>query len=140
MKKIILCSLLLTSAPGFADTLHNFNDVKAAVMTGKSIHIVVDFTKCGVAANSLTAKMGVGIFTPNEISVTDNHIASSLTHFTMSNPAYPGKPVNEHVRYTIMDDNSVSIKSQALAANSYEPLETASTVSCKIDEGVTIYA
>jgi hypothetical protein len=137
MKKIILCSLLLASTQSFADTLHNFNDVKSAVLTGKSIHIVVDFSKCGTLHNQ---SMSAGIFTPNEIGVTDNHIATSLTHFTLNNPAYPNKPVNDFVRYTISDDTSVSVKSQALAATTYEPLESPSTVSCKIDEGVTIYA
>lgn len=139
MKKLVLATLLLTSNC-FAGALHDFDAVKTAVMKGKTIHMVVDFTQCNKPMSGMEETIGVsGVFTPNEMLIVKNNIFASFVHFTTNNPRYNGKPVFEYVRYAITDANSVRVSFQTLAAADYTPLNEKSTVECKMDGGASIY-
>jgi hypothetical protein len=137
MKKIILLTALLTSSNCFSDDLRNFNEIKTAATSGKNIHIMIDFAKC--TAPSSTQATVTTVFTPNALMIVNNRISTSLTHFTLNNPSYSGKPVYEFVKYIVTDDNSVQVTNQVLDAVSYAPLGDTSTFNCKIDAGARFY-
>ncbi|STX30036.1 VirK protein [Legionella beliardensis] len=139
MKKLILVAALLSAANSFADELHNFDEIKAAVITGKTIHIAIDFSKCSTPNKDLTQSMIVGVFTPNAIAVVADYMATSLTHFTLNNPQAPGKPIYEFVRYTITNKNYVNLTTQALDAVNYTPVADSFSFNCEIESGAKIY-
>lgn len=138
MKYLALLASLLISTNSIAIELHNFNEIKAAIITGKTIHIVIDFSKCSASNKEITPSMGIGVFTPNTIAITD-HIATSLTHFTLNNPSAPGKPVYEFVRYTVTDDNNVALTGQVLDAVNYTPISDKFSFNCRLEAGVKIF-
>lgn len=138
MRKLFLLTSLLISTNSFSDELHNFNELKSAVMTGKTIRVAVDFLKCS-SANKGDEPVSIGVFTPNAIHVANDHVAASLTHFTLNDPSFPGKPVYEFVSYTIADDNNLNLTDQVLDAVNYTPLSDKFSFNCKIDSGVKIY-
>jgi hypothetical protein len=143
MKKLILLpAALLLAANSFADQLHNFDQIKSAVMTGKAIHFVVDYSKCVSSVKNAAHVSYSGTFTPDAVAINNDagYLATSLMHFTLNNPLFPAKPVYEFVRYTLHNDNTLTIADQALEAATYTPLTNGNmTYTCKIDESATIY-
>ena len=138
MKKLALLASLLISTNSIAGELHNFNEVKTAIVTGKTIHIAINFSRCSASNKGMTQSMSIGVFTPNAIAITD-HIATSLTHFTLDNPSFPGKPVYEFVRYTITGDNNVNLTDQVLDAVNYTPISDKVSFNCKLETGAKIF-
>ena len=128
---------MLIAANCFAAESHNFNDIKAAVANGKNIRLVIDFEKCSTP-NNLLAESRKGVFTPNEMQITDDHIAASLMHFTLNHPNFLGKPIYEYSRYTITADN-LEFNVQPLDAITYAPLAEKFSVKCKLDAAVKVY-
>jgi hypothetical protein len=139
MKKLILLTSLLSATNCFANALHNFDEIKTAVITGKTIHIVIDFSKCSMPSKQMTRSVVIGAFTPNAIQIVNDHIATSLTHFTLTNPSFPEKPVYEYIKYTITDKNNVNVTHQVLDAANYTSLSNISSFNCKIESGAQIY-
>lgn len=139
MKKWVFLASLLMASNSFADELYNFHEIKTAIITGKTPHIVVDFAKCSTMSKNNLQSIMVGGFTPNAIHVSDDHIATSLTHFTLNNPSFPQKPVYEFVRYTIKSDNNVNIAIQILDPVSYKSLSDTLSVDCKLNTSVKVY-
>ncbi len=145
MKKLILLSGLFLTTTAFAGELHNYNDIVSAISSGTSLHFVTDFTQCtptkkSAAAATVITTMSTGAFTPNEIGVTSEHIATALTHFTLNDPMFPGKPVNEFVRYTITPDNNMNVILNVLDPVTYASLLNPPIVlNCKIDVATKIY-
>lgn len=142
MKKIFLLPFLFIANNGFADELQRFDEIKSAVIAGKSIRITIDYSQCITSSKSTTKnKYNIGIFSPNEIIVNSKgQIASSLTHFTLNNPEFPSKPVFEFVRYTVTSDDSVNVTAQILDATSYTPLANKTSFDCKINSAAKIYS
>jgi hypothetical protein len=144
MKKILLLaalsSTMILTANASAGELHNYKEIEAAVLHGRAIHIVVDFTKCTVSKKDMTDAMSSAVFTPNAISVMSDHIATSLKHFTLNDPSYPNQPIYEFVRYTINSDNSLVLSDQALDAVSYAALGDKQTITCTVDTSAKVYA
>lgn len=137
MKKIIFLITLLASTNSIANELRNFNAIKAAAKTGKNIHIIIDFEKCSSPNNIQISTTAV--FTPDAMLIANNRIITSLMHFTLNNPTYPGKPVYEFVKYTIADDNTVQVISQTLDAVNYAPLGNINTFNCSVDSSAQFY-
>lgn len=139
MKKRILLPFLFLATNSFADELHNFAEVKSAIMMGKSIHIVTDFTKCSSSKKEAFQSTLIGVFTPNEIQIVNTHIVTSFMHFTLNNPSFPNVSIYEFVRYNITNDNNLNLSYQALDARNYSPLAEKASFNCKIDDAVKIY-
>lgn len=134
MKKLTLLVSFLISTNSIAGELHNFNEIKTAIVTGKTINIAVDFSKCTASNKGVAPSITIGVFTPNSIVVTDR-IATSLTHFTLNNE----KPVYEFVRYTITDDNSVNVTEEVLDAVKYTPTSDKISFNCKLETAAKIF-
>jgi hypothetical protein len=142
MKKILLLPLLFTATSVFANVLHSYDDIHAAVLDGKSIRIALDFDKCTphFRAPKQRPSFGIGIFTPNEIVIEgDGRIDASLLHFTLHDPHAPSKPIYQFARYTITSDNNVNLSAKALDAVTYTPISEGFSFDCKIDSGAKIY-
>lgn len=139
MKKLIFLAVLLSTTNSFADELHDFDEIKAAVITGKTIHIAIDFTKCSTPNKKMAQSVFVGVFTPDALMVVNDHVSTSLTHFTLNNPGFLGKPVYEFARYTITYKNDVNLTTQVLDAINYKPLSEVVSFGCKIESGAKIY-
>lgn len=141
MRKLVLLSLLFITTNALADELRNFDQVKSAVTTGKSLRIAIDFAKCVMDKNAYSQdKSNIAIFTPNEIVIDNNdRIVTSLTHFTLNNSNFPAKPVYQFVRYTLTADNNVNLAYQILDAKNYSILADTVSVDCKISSGAKIY-
>ena len=140
MKKISLLVSLLISTNCFANELNHFNEVQTAATAGKTIHIAVDFSKCTFPMNALNVPSSIGIFTPNTVQVTNDHIATSLTHFTINNPAFPEKAIYEFATYTITTKDQLNITMQFLDAANYTPLGNKITFNCKLGVSAKIYS
>lgn len=140
MKKLILIGGLFLTTSSFATVLHNYNDITSALTNGKSIHLVTEFAKCNAPDKLATQVMSIGIVTPNEIGITNDHIATAFTHFTVNDPYFPYKPVNEFVRYTITPDNNMNISLKIFDAATYTLLKDDISFNCKIDESTKVYS
>lgn len=140
MKKIILLSSLTIFIfnTSFADELHHYDQIKNAALTGKTIHITVDFTQCA-SSNAVTQIDNFGVFTPNAMLVANDHIATSLNHFTINSPSFPNKPVYEFVTYRITTNDEINITAQTLDAVNYAPLNNKTTYNCKLDASAKIF-
>jgi hypothetical protein len=139
MKKFILLSSLVLATPSFADQLQSYDEITAALTTGKSIHVVTDFAQCSTANKAAVKTMSMAIFTPNEIGIMSDHVAMSLNHFTINDPYFPGKSVYEFVRYTITPDNNMNVSLQVLDAVTYASLMDKISYNCKINTATKIY-
>ena len=133
---------LLFSTTVSADELPDFNQVKSAVLAGKSIRIAVHFPQCSGQANLAPIPVqNVGTFTPNEVAIDKSgNIAASLTHFTLNNPDFLDKPVYEFVTYKILDANTVKLTIQVLDATNYQPLTSKFYFDCELRKGAKIYS
>ncbi len=138
MKKLLVAPFLFFATTSFSGELHNFAEVKSAVITGKQIHIATDFTKC-TSSNKNGAYGMVGIYAPTELQALDTRIVTSFMHFTLNNPGFLDKPVYQFVKYTISDDNNLTLSFQVLDARNYSPLSEKKSYVCKLDDGVKIY-
>jgi|SRR5579885_421958 hypothetical protein len=141
MNKLLFATALLFASTSFADQLHNYDQVKSAVVAGKSIRIFIDFSKCATSSKNAHMPSYLGLYSPNEIAINDDagYIAASLLHFTLNNPAFPSKPVYEFTRYTISNDNTVVMSDTPLNAGDFKPLNEKLTFTCKLDESARIY-
>lgn len=141
MRKYVPLVCLFLAANGFAQELHNFDQIKSAITTGKLIRIAVDFSQCSPAnKENFLAKYPFAVFTPNEVVINnDGNIAASLMHFTLNDPNFPAKPVYQFIRYTITADNNVTLSAQVLDAVNYTPITNKFSFNCKIDTGSKIY-
>jgi len=74
MKKSIIIALLITSTPIFAKKLQDYDQIKSAVLNGKAIHIVIDFSLC--TSDEKTMPKNTGVCTPNTMQLTRHHIAT----------------------------------------------------------------
>lgn len=137
MKKSIIIALLISSTPIFAKKLQDYDQIKSAVLNGKTIHIVIDFSLC--TSNEKTTPKNKGVFRPNTMQVMDHHIATSFRHFTLDNPAYPDKPLYEFVRYTIADTNKVKVTYQMLDVMNLSPLSRKMLFDCEIEVAAKFY-
>lgn len=139
MKRIVLLSLIFLNSHCIANELHNFEQIKSAAMSGKTIHISVDFKQCSSAGKDSSAPTVVGIFTPDKITVTDTQIATAFTHFTLNNPKYPDQPFYEYVRYTINDGNNVYIALQTIYAPNFSLVGKKQLFNCEVGLGAKFY-
>lgn len=139
MKKGIIFASCLLATSGFAAKLGTYTAIQHSVESGKLVRIAINFSKCTGNNKSLAESMNLGVYTPNEIAVLPDQIAASLTHFTLNNPALPGIPVYEFVRYSIMTDNTIALSIQVLAASNYEPLGEKVTLNCALESAANVY-
>lgn len=150
MKKYLVLPFLFLAANCFAKELANYDQVKAAVTAGQSLHIAIDFQKCTTPPrDEFLPNVSLGIFTPNETLITaDGDIVTSLLHFTRSPIPGVADEVSyyQYVRYTITSDNNVSLKGKFLSPGTMLPLFTANptsdqiSIDCKIASGARIYS
>lgn len=141
MKKYIFAILsLLFVSTAFADELRNYDAVTATAIAGKPLHIAINFANCVAKGKQVGAVMSVGVFTPDVISVMSNHVATSMLHFTMNNPAAAGKPAYEYARYTLSNDNHMSLDLRVLDAATYTPYANEWHFDCELGNGVRIYS
>lgn len=139
MKKAIILASCLMATNGFAAKLGTFAEIQNSVESGKLVRIVINFSKCTGNNKSMIDSMRFGAYTPNEIALLPDQIAASLTHFTLNNPSFPGIPVQEFVRYSIMPDNTLALSIQVLAATNYETMGEKLNLSCALDTAANVY-
>lgn len=141
MKKLLILSLLLSSTNIFAAELSNYEEIKSAVVNGKTIRIAINFDQCTTISKATNhVNFGLGIFSPNEIIIDrEDHIDASLLHFTMNDPHLPGKSIYQYARYTITQDNIIKLETKALDAATFTPLTDGFTFNCKIATAAKVY-
>jgi hypothetical protein len=139
MKKLILFFLLFITPYSFAEELHNYNDIRTSIINGKKIRIVMELSQCSNSNNLAHSTMNIGVFTPNAMQVTNDHIVTSFIHFTLNNPKFAGTPVYEYVTYTLYTDNNMKVTEQVLEPALHSPITDLYSFKCKLDAGVKIY-
>ncbi len=141
MKTLLCFTTLCLAATGFADQLHNFDQIKSAVTKGKLIRIYVDYTKCSSVSKQSIIPNNAAVYTPNAMVITsEGNIGAQILYFTMQDPRYPSKAVYQYGRYVISSDNFLTLTFTVLNAADYTPLEGNSSLHCKIDDGANIYS
>lgn len=140
MKKLLCFTTLFLASTGFANQLHNFDQIKSAVTDGKLIRIYVDYTKCSSSSKQLTVPNNAAIYTPNAMAIgNDGSIGAYVLYFTMKDPRYPAKAVYQYGRYVISSDNSLALTFTVLNAADYSSLEGNTSINCKIDDGAKVF-
>ena len=140
MKKLLWLSALLSTI-SVAEPLHNYEQIKAAVMEGKYIRLVVNYPKCSAPEGKFKVPNNYAIETPNALAITtEGSIGTYILYFTMYDPQFPLKPVYQYVRYKINKDNTLQMLFADLNAADYAPLGVESSITCKIDDGVTVFS
>lgn len=125
-----------------ATPLVDYSAVQDALLAGQTVKIITNFAQCtpgAKTAKNLAKMMMYGIFTPNEIGITDNYIATAMTHFTLNDPFYPNKPVFEFVRYTVKPDNTMQVSLNILDAANYKLLDGSMSFNCPLNDGVKFF-
>lgn len=141
MKKIICFITLFLASTGFAEQLHNYDQIKTAVSKGKLIRILVDYEKCTALSTQKIVGNHYAVFTPNAIAISnDGNIGTYILYFTLNDPHYPSKAVYQHGNYVISKDNSLAITFTTLNAADYTQLGNSVTINCKIDDSVKVFA
>lgn len=139
MKKILALSLIFAASNCIANELTNFEQIKSAVTTGKTVHITINFKQCTNPTKNISQPMMIGIFTPDKITVTDTHIATAFMHFTLNDPKYPDQPFYEYARYTINTNNEVNLSMQTIYAPNFSLVGKKISFNCKIGDGAKFY-
>lgn len=142
MKKSLLITTLFLSAQTFAGTLPSYDLVKATILEGKSVRIVVNFKACAHAEQKqIVPSLNIGLYTPNEMMIDINgNILASLDHFTLNDPHFNNKPVYQHVRYKLDANGTLTLTSQTLDALTYQTLSPIHEYKCQIPDSVTFYS
>ncbi|KTD53619.1 VirK protein [Legionella santicrucis] len=141
MKKLVLWALMvLMASTGFAHSLQHFKDVQKAVLKGKHVHFVVDFLKCAGPTPLKMDPLLVGLVSFHEIAMTQDKLAASSNHFTLNDPQFINQPVYEFARYTLTNDDQMTISMQVLDAKDYSLLTDKVTYKCKLGESVKVYS
>jgi hypothetical protein len=140
-KKILVAALVSTvlAANASAAQLPDYTAVQTALLNGKSIHYVVDFTKCKTTSPEAKALTNAAVFEPNEMILAPDHIATSLNHFTLDDPSYPDKPIYEFIKYTLDKDGTLLLGVQDLNAVDFSMLGNGYTVTCKMNDGLNVF-
>ena len=135
-------SLLFASA-GFAQQLHNYDQIKSAVTEGKRIRIFIDYTKCTSSSPSLSQKIignNDAIYTPNAMAITTaGDIISYILYFTLHDGRYPSRPVYQYGTYAISKNDALVLTFISLNAVDYSPLGDSVSLNCKIDDSVRVF-
>jgi hypothetical protein len=138
MKKSITLATALFAMNCHATELHHFVDIQSAATAGKSIHIAVHLAKCTTTKKEYAPEL-IGVFTPREMIVMHEKIATSFTHFTLNAPGLQNIPVYQHVRNIFTADDMLTLTSINLDARNYAPLSDEVTYQCKLDAGVKVF-
>ncbi len=143
MKKWFLLALLGASTHTFAIELCHYPEIKVAALMGKQLHFIVDLLKC-TASNTTSLQLmdgkAVAVYSPNELAVLSDHIATSLTYFTLvksEDPAHPLTPVYEFTRYTLTPDDNMNLAIYFLDAN-HNIIPGNLTFNCKIGDAAKV--
>lgn len=141
MKKLVYLLALLATTLANSETLHNYEQVKAAVFEGKYLRLVINYQKCTQTKGQMKVGNNYAVFSPNALAVTtEGSFASYLLYFTLFDPNYLSKPVYQYFRYFINKDNTLQINMSDLSAVDYSPLGFEGSMSCKLDDAVTIFS
>jgi hypothetical protein len=139
MKKLIFLSLLAMTSQLHAQELKDYDQIQAHLEKGDVIHIKVDFSQCTSNGVRRLQSAPVAVYTPDAVQIANDNIATSLQHFTLDNPTYPGKAVYEFIRYTFTNDNVLTLTNQTLDATNYSPLGDPMTMVCKLRAGAQVF-
>lgn len=141
---ILMATQVLAASPAkmmmdSPNYLHNYEEVLAAVYHGQDIRIGFEFDRCTGDAKSNYAAFGYGIYTPNEIIVSNSGaILASLNHFTLNDNNAKNQAAYQFVRYKITPDNNVLVSMQVLDAATWQPITTKKTFTCTLNSGAYI--
>lgn len=141
MKKLLLITSLFLSAQAIASPLPSYNQIKAAVMEGQAVRMVINFKGCThQEQQQYSPGLNIGVYTPNEMMIDhQGNILSSLDHFTLNDTHYANKPVYQHVRYMLDHHGKLTVTSQTLDALTYQTLSPIHQYECQIPDGVMFY-
>ncbi len=141
MIKAACMTALACVTPAMAQQLDYYDEIKAAIMKGKSIRIMLNYDKCANSSSWKITGNSYAAYTPNAIAVDSNGIIhASIMNFTMYDGLFPGKPVYEYANYAIDKDNSLSVTWKVLNAADYSQLGNDFTTSCKIGESAIVFS
>lgn len=140
MKTACVATLVFTTT-AMAQQLDHYDEIKAAIMNGKSIRILLNYDKCLNSSSWRLTGNSYAAYTPNAIAVDNNGIIhASIMNFTMHHGLFPGKPVYEYANYAIDKDNSLRVTWKVLNAANYSQLGNDFTTSCKIGESAIVFS
>jgi len=139
---IFILATLSTVSAASASDLHTYADVKSAIQSGKRLSIFVDYSQCTLANGNKSHINISAVLTPSEIIINNDkeYMTSSVFHFTLSHPAFPGKGIYEFSKYTLTNGDDFTYSVQVVDPTNYQPLNDAMTFNCKLDVGVKMQA
>jgi hypothetical protein len=140
MKKFICFMALFLASNSFAIQLHNVEQMKAAVMEGKPIRMVVDYSRCADLTASKLVANNHAIYTPDVVKITrDGNLETAILYFTLNDPHHPAKAVYQYLRYAFSGENTLLLTFTTLNAADYALLDGSGSMQCKLDESVNVY-
>lgn len=135
MRKIAIGLMGMISI-AFADNLDSFSDVQDALTKGKSVRVVVDFSKC-----DSNAKLQMQLIVePNMFKVYPKVINFFIDGLALNNPSYVNTPVYEHTQYVIKDNDMVEIWGTIISADKTKILsQVDKPIICKLGKGAKVF-
>jgi len=143
-KKILIFLFIIAATTSFAQEIEidHFVDITHVLHYGYTISILTDFSQCTTPNKNMKSTdipTIIGKFEPNETQIKDDSIASSMLHFTMNNPKYLNQPIYEFVRYSIQNDDSVTVTYQDLNPTNFAALDSITTLNCKLGTAAKVF-
>lgn len=124
---------LTASALEEPDSLKVYPHLLAALTTGKSVAVTVQFNECTVVGSGANGPVVTGGFRIDSFIVPNNrHIAFADVHQTL-NPQ--NQQVTEYVRYRVTPDDNVSVRTASVQTSTGE-VRNEAEYSCAIGKGV----
>ena len=121
------------------ESAKHFKQVAHAVSHGRALHVVIDSDKCKSNVQT-SSEMLVSIHPKSTLLVKGKRVAFSNMHFTTHHPRHLGSPVYQFTKYSLNEDDTFTIKTEALNPTSFETLGEAVELTCKLNHGVRIYS
>ncbi len=122
------CNAALAENQGYAD-------FQKAVLDGKDIRMTLDLSNCAVQGTDKPGPSIRGSARVDAFMVLEDHIAFSMTHFTVRND---NSPVTEFLSFRAQPSGKVEVRSRALNAANFSVLHDAA-FDCELGKGVALH-
>jgi hypothetical protein len=113
----------------------SYADLEKAVLDGKDIRMTLDLSNCAVQGSDKSGPSIRGSARLDAFMVLEDHIAFSMTHFTVRND---NSPVTEFLSFKAVPSGKVEIRSRALNAANFSVLHD-TAFDCELGKGIVLH-
>jgi VirK protein len=113
----------------------SYADFEKAVLDGKDIRMTLDLSNCAVEGTDKPGPSIRGSARLDAFMVLEDHIAFSMTHFTVRSD---NSPVTEFVSFEARPTGKVEVRSRAMNAATFAVFRDAA-FDCELGKGIALH-